>query len=81
MFDFFSKDLEYVPNIGILRFNNQLILNEFLNHYWKLVNWYKDMKIEENHKLIQNDMKVSAVFGQYFLGLFLKREVLLFWDC
>jgi hypothetical protein len=76
VFDFFSKDLEYVPNIGILRFNNQLILNEFLNHYWKLVNWYKDMKIEENHKLIQNDMKVSAVFGQYFLGLFLKHKKL-----
>ena len=74
VFDFFSKDLEYVPNIGILRFNNQLILNEFLNHYWKLVNWYKDMKIEENHKLIQNDMKASAVFGQYFLGLFLKHH-------
>ena len=74
VFDFFSKDLEYVPNIGILKFNNQTIQTEFLNYYWELVNWYKNMKIEDNHKLIENDIRVSAVFGQYFLGLYLKHQ-------
>jgi hypothetical protein len=74
VFDFFSKDLEYVPNIGILRFNDRTIENEFLNYYWKLVKWYKNIKIEDGYKLIENDMRVSAVFGQYFLGLFLKHK-------
>jgi hypothetical protein len=34
------------------------------------------MKIEDEYKLIENDMRVSAVFGQYFLGLYLKHKKL-----
>ena len=75
-FNFFSKDLEYVPNIGILRFNDRINQNEFLDYYWKFINWYKNMKIEDEYKLIQNDIRVSAVFGQYFLGLYLKHKQL-----
>jgi hypothetical protein len=75
-FDFFSKDLEYVPNIGILRFNDHKIQTEFLNYYWKLSDWYSNKKIESRYKLIENDMRVSAVFGQYFLGLYLKHKKL-----
>ena len=59
VFDFFSKDLEYVPNIGILRFNDRTIENEFLNYYWKLVKWYKNIKIEDGYKLIENDTNPS----------------------
>jgi hypothetical protein len=76
VFDFFSKDLEYVPNIGILKFNDITVQNEFLDYYWKLSNWYKNMEIEDEYKLIQNDMRVSAVFGQYFLGLYLNNKQL-----
>jgi hypothetical protein len=76
VFDFFSKDLEYVPNIGIIRFNDHIIQTEFLNYYWKLSDWYKNMKIEGEYKLIENDMRISAVFGQYFLGIYLKHKKL-----
>jgi hypothetical protein len=75
-FNFFSKDLEYIPNIGILRFNDRLIQKEFLDNYWELSNWYKSVEIENEYRLVQNDMRVSAVFGQYFLGLYLKHKQL-----
>lgn len=79
--NYFLKDLQYIPNIGILKFNNILIQNEFLSHYWKLIEWYKSTKIESEYNLVQNDMRVSGVFGQYLLGLFTRHKKLNIFYC
>jgi hypothetical protein len=70
----FFKKINYVPNIGILKFKNKTTEREFLEYYWKMKNWFINSNLELSHNLIQNDDKVSAVFGQYLLGLFANKQ-------
>lgn len=70
----FFKKMNYVPNIGILKFKNKTVKTEFLEYYWKMKNWYINSNLELSHNLIQNDNKVCAVFGQYLLGLFANEQ-------
>ena len=37
-------------------------------------NWFINSNLELSHNLIQNDNRVSAVFGQYLLGLFANEQ-------
>jgi hypothetical protein len=70
---FFNK-INYVPNNGILKFKNRTTESEFLEYYWKIKNWYINSNLELSHNLIQKDNRVSAVFGQYLLGLFANKQ-------
>jgi len=70
----FFKKMNYVPNIGILKFKNKTDETEFLEYYWKMKNWYINSNLELSYNLIQNDNKVCAVFGQYLLGLFANEQ-------
>jgi hypothetical protein len=70
----FFKKINYAPNIGILKFKNKTIEREFLEYYWKMKNWFINSNLELSHNLIQNDNRVSAVFGQYLLGLFANEQ-------
>ncbi len=70
----FFKKINYAPNIGILKFKNKNIEREFLEYYWKMKNWFNDSNLELSHNLIQNDNRISAVFGQYLLSLFANEQ-------
>ena len=70
----FFKKINYAPNIGILKFKNKTTEKRFLEYYWKMKNWFINSNLELSHNLIQNDNRVSAVFGQYLLGLFANEQ-------
>lgn len=70
----FFKKINYAPNIGILKFKNKTTERGFLEYYWKMKNWFINSNLELSHNLIQNDNRVSAVFGQYLLGLFANEQ-------
>lgn len=73
----FFKKMNYAPNIGILKFKNKTIENEFLEYYWKMKDWFIDSNLITNFNSIGGfpiGHAVTAVFapifGQYLLGLF-----------
>jgi len=66
---FFHENQQWVPNIGMLYFNNKNAQSEYLNQYNILRNWFIDNKIEEKYGLIKSHSGYYATLGQYILGL------------
>ena len=72
--DFFSNNINLVTNIGILKFKNKKYQNEYLHFYSLIRNWYISKKIEDKYNIIKNDYRSCAVFAQYLLSLFIKKN-------
>lgn len=68
--------LEFVPNIGILKFQSNENMKEFLMVYHSKRKKYIDMGIENKFNLISKDFRSCAVFGQYFLGEYINDKKL-----
>jgi len=66
---FFNNGQTWVPNIGMLYFNNKNAQSNYLNNYYILRNWFINNKIEEKYNLINSDIRNYATLGQYLLGL------------
>jgi hypothetical protein len=66
---FFNSEQTWVPNIGMLYFNNKNTQSEYLNQYTILRNWFIENEIEEKYCLIKSHSGYYATLGQYILGL------------
>ena len=66
---YFSHSQSWVPNIGMLYFNNKVAQTEFLNQYQILRNWFIDNNIEGKYNLISENVRTYATLAQYLLGL------------
>jgi hypothetical protein len=66
---FFNNGVQWVPNIGMLYFNNKNAQSEYLTNYYLMRNWFIDNNIESLYGLMNSDIRNYATIGQYVLGL------------
>ena len=59
------NNLEFTPNVGLFKFNNNIVKNNYLNTYYNLRSYYQTF-IEEENDFGRFDP--SLVIGQYMWG-------------
>ena len=64
--DFYKKNIQ-VPNIGILKIENEELKSEYINLYCKIRKWVLNKDIQINRG-------VSIILGQYLLALLIQNK-------
>lgn len=65
------KNYDYTYNLGIVHINNTKFINEFINQYGRLKNWYIE-NVEIKKPTLKYDTVIEMATCTFFLSMFLE---------